>query len=67
MVPADAEIVLEGYVEPGELARRGPFGDHTGYYSLADDFPVFHVTAITIAARADLPGDVVGTPPMEDD
>ena len=49
-VPADAEIVLEGYVERGELAEEGPFGDHTGYYSPADPFPVFHVTAITLAA-----------------
>ena len=56
-VPADAEIVLEGYVEPGELRREGPFGDHTGYYSLADDYPVFHVTAITHRRDADLSGD----------
>ena len=46
-VPAQAEIILEGYVEPGELRREGPFGDHTGFYSLADDYPVFHVTAVT--------------------
>ena len=46
-VPAEAEFVLEGYVDPDELKREGPFGDHTGYYSLADDYPVFHVTAIT--------------------
>ena len=42
-VPANAQIVLEGYVEPGERRREGPFGDHTGLYSLADDFPVFHL------------------------
>jgi UbiD family decarboxylase len=45
-VPAQSNIVLEGYVEPGERRREGPFGDHTGFYSLADDFPVFHLTAI---------------------
>src|SRR4029079_5364215 len=47
MVPAEAEFVLEGYVDPGETRREGPFGDHTGFYSLDDDFPVFHVTAVT--------------------
>src|ERR1700730_7688638 len=46
-VPAEAEIVLEGYVDPKQRRREGPFGDHTGYYSLDDDFPVFHVTAVT--------------------
>ena len=46
-VPAQAEIVLEGYVELGELRSEGPFGDHTGFYSLADDYPVFHVTCVT--------------------
>ena len=46
-VPANAEYILEGYVVPGELKSEGPFGDHTGYYSLEDDFPIFHVTAIT--------------------
>ncbi|MBU1740309.1 MAG: UbiD family decarboxylase, partial [Proteobacteria bacterium] len=46
-VPANAQIVLEGYVEPGERRIEGPFGDHTGYYSSADDYPVFHVTALT--------------------
>ncbi len=65
-VPADAEIVLEGYVEPGELRREGPFGDHTGYYSLEDDYPVFHVTAITRARDAVYPTIVVGKPPQED-
>jgi len=60
-VPARAEFVLEGYVEPGELRREGPFGDHTGYYSLDDDYPVFHVQCVTrkreplYRHRADLP------------
>jgi len=66
-VPADADIVLEGYVDPAEpLAREGPFGDHTGYYSLADDFPTFHVTAITHRRDAVYPTTVVGVPPQED-
>jgi 4-hydroxy-3-polyprenylbenzoate decarboxylase len=65
-VPADAEIVLEGYVEQGELRREGPFGDHTGYYSLADDYPVFHVTAMSHRRDAVYPATVVGRPPMED-
>lgn len=65
-VPASAEIVLEGYVEPHERRREGPFGDHTGFYSLADDYPVFHLTAITRAADAVYPTIVVGKPPMED-
>ena len=42
-MPANAQIILEGYVDPGERRREGPFGDHTGFYSLADDFPVFHL------------------------
>ena len=46
-VPADADIVLEGYVEPDEMRTEGPFGDHTGYYSLSDVYPVFHITCIT--------------------
>ncbi len=65
-VPADAEIVLEGYVEPGEAKREGPFGDHTGYYSLADDYPVFHLTCITRRKDAIYPATIVGKPPMED-
>lgn len=66
-VPADADIILEGYVDPSEpLAREGPFGDHTGYYSLADDFPTFHVTAITHRRDAIYPTTVVGIPPQED-
>ena len=66
LVPAHAEIVLEGYVEIGEERREGPFGDHTGYYSLADDFPVFHVEAITMRRDAIYPATIVGRPPMED-
>jgi 4-hydroxy-3-polyprenylbenzoate decarboxylase len=66
-VPASAEIVLEGYVDPGEpLRREGPFGDHTGYYSLADDYPVFHITAVTHAKNPVYPSIIVGQPPMED-
>ena len=65
-VPADAEIVLEGYVEKGETRLEGPFGDHTGYYSLADDYPVFHVTAITHRSDPIYPTTIVGQPPMED-
>lgn len=65
-VPADAEFVIEGYVPPGERRREGPFGDHTGYYSLADDYPVFHVTAITHRRNAVYPCTIVGPPPMED-
>lgn len=65
-VPANAEIVLEGYVEPKERRIEGPFGDHTGYYSLADEFPVFHVTCITHRKDAIYPATIVGKPPMED-
>ncbi|KAA0226423.1 menaquinone biosynthesis decarboxylase [Fimbriimonadia bacterium ATM] len=65
-VPADAEIVLEGVVDPNELRVEGPFGDHTGYYSLADMFPVFHVSAITMRQRPVYPATIVGIPPMED-
>ncbi|HET6405569.1 MAG TPA: menaquinone biosynthesis decarboxylase [Candidatus Thermoplasmatota archaeon] len=66
-VPADADIVLEGYVDPTEpMALEGPFGDHTGYYSLADMFPKFHVTAITHRRDAIYPTTVVGIPPQED-
>jgi len=66
MVPANAEIILEGYVEAGETRWEGPFGDHTGYYSLADDFPVFHVEAMTMRKDAIYPATIVGRPPMED-
>lgn len=66
-VPANAEIVLEGYVDPKEeLVLEGPFGDHTGYYSLADYYPKFHVTCITHRKDAIYPATVVGKPPMED-
>jgi 4-hydroxy-3-polyprenylbenzoate decarboxylase len=65
-VPAEAEFVLEGYVRPDELRREGPFGDHTGYYSLADDYPVFHVTAITHRHKPVYHATLVGRPPMED-
>lgn len=66
-VPSNAEIVLEGYVEPmEELVLEGPFGDHTGYYSLADYYPKFHVTCITHKKNAIYPATVVGKPPMED-
>ena len=65
-VPATAEIILEGYVRTDEMRREGPFGDHTGYYSLADDYPVFHVTAITHRKDAIYSATVVGKPPMED-
>lgn len=65
-VPADAEIVLEGYIDPSERRLEGPFGDHTGYYSLADKFPVFHVTCVTMRNKAVYPATIVGVPPMED-
>ncbi len=66
-VPAEAEIVLEGYVDPAEpLRREGPFGDHTGFYSLADDYPVFHLTAMTMRNNPIYPATIVGVPPKED-
>jgi 4-hydroxy-3-polyprenylbenzoate decarboxylase len=65
-VPANAEIVLEGHVEPGELRTEGPFGDHTGFYSLEDDYPVFHVTCITHRKKPIYATTIVGPPPMED-
>ena len=66
-VPSEAEIVLEGYIDPEEeLRMEGPFGDHTGYYSAADLFPVFHVTAITRRKKVIYPSIIVGKPPMED-
>jgi len=65
-VPADAEIVLEGYVERGDEREEGPFGDHTGYYSLVDRYPVFHVTAVSHRREAIYPATIVGKPPMED-
>jgi len=66
-VPADADFVIEGYIDPKEPLRlEGPFGDHTGYYSLADLYPAFHVTAITHRKDAVYPATIVGLPPMED-
>jgi len=65
-VPANAEIVLEGYVELGELRTEGPFGDHTGFYSLADEYPVFHVTCVTQRRDPVYATTIVGPPPMED-
>jgi 4-hydroxy-3-polyprenylbenzoate decarboxylase len=65
-VPASAEIVLEGYVDTDELRTEGPFGDHTGYYSLEDEFPVFHVTCITHRKKPIYQTIIVGKPPQED-
>jgi 4-hydroxy-3-polyprenylbenzoate decarboxylase len=65
-VPADVDFVLEGYVQPGELKPEGPFGDHTGFYTPIDDYPVFHLTAITHRNDAVYPATIVGIPPMED-
>jgi 4-hydroxy-3-polyprenylbenzoate decarboxylase len=65
-VPASSHIVLEGYVEPGERRREGPFGDHTGFYSQPDDYPVFHLTCVTRRARPTYLTTIVGIPPMED-
>jgi 4-hydroxy-3-polyprenylbenzoate decarboxylase len=66
-VPASSDVVIEGYVDPSEpLRREGPFGDHTGFYSLADDYPVFHVTCITHKKNPIYPTTIVGRPPMED-
>ena len=65
-VPAQAEIVLEGYVELGETRTEGPFGDHTGFYSLEDQYPVFHVTCLTHRMDPIYPTTIVGPPPMED-
>ena len=64
--PAHAEYVLEGYVTPGELRDEGPFGDHTGYYSPAEPYPVFHLTAITHRRDPIYPTTIVGRPPAED-
>ena len=65
-VPARAEIVLEGHIDAGELGEEGPFGDHTGYYTPAEPFPVFHVDAMTMRRDAIYPSIVVGKPPQED-
>ncbi|MDI6689698.1 MAG: menaquinone biosynthesis decarboxylase [Actinomycetota bacterium] len=65
-VPAHAEIILEGYVDPFERRLEGPFGDHTGYYSLPDEYPVFHIKCITHRKDPIYPATIVGRPPMED-
>jgi 4-hydroxy-3-polyprenylbenzoate decarboxylase len=65
-VPAHAEYILEGYVELGELRSEGPFGDHTGFYTLPDEYPVFHLTAITHRKDPIYAATIVGKPPMED-
>ena len=65
-VPEDAEFVIEGTIDPSEQRMEGPFGDHTGYYSLADMYPVVHVTAITHRKSPVYPCTIVGRPPMED-
>ncbi|HMJ65389.1 MAG TPA: menaquinone biosynthesis decarboxylase [Candidatus Binatia bacterium] len=66
-VPAHADFVIEGYVDPREpLRQEGPFGDHTGYYTLQEPYPVFHITAITHRRDAIYPATIVGMPPMED-
>jgi 4-hydroxy-3-polyprenylbenzoate decarboxylase len=65
-VPAHAEIVLEGYVELGELRAEGPFGDHTGFYTLEDEYPVFHVTCVSHRRDPIYAATIVGKPPMED-
>ena len=65
-VPADVDFVLEGYVQPEEMRPEGPFGDHTGFYTAVEDYPVFHLTAITHRRDAVYPTTIVGVPPMED-
>ncbi|MBI3333446.1 MAG: menaquinone biosynthesis decarboxylase [Candidatus Omnitrophica bacterium] len=65
-VPAEAEVVIEGFVEVGERREEGPFGDHTGYYSLPEPYPVMQVTAITHRKQPVYPTTIVGIPPMED-
>lgn len=65
-VPANAEIVLEGHVRLGELRKEGPFGDHTGFYTLEDDYPVFHVDCVTQRKEPVYATTIVGRPPMED-
>ncbi|MBV9269053.1 MAG: UbiD family decarboxylase, partial [Acidobacteriaceae bacterium] len=65
-VPANSEIVLEGYLNLGELRREGPFGDHTGFYSLDDEYPVFHIECITHRKNPIYAATIVGPPPMED-
>lgn len=66
LIPADAEFVMEGYVDPGETKLEGPFGDHTGFYSLPDMYPVFHLERITRRENPIYPATIVGIPPKED-
>ena len=66
LVPADCDVVIEGYMIPGETREEGPFGDHFGHYSLADQYPVMHIEAITHRKDAVVPMTIVGVPPMED-
>lgn len=66
MVPAESDFVIEGYIDPAEELIEGPFGDHTGFYSPKDVYPVFHITCITHRADAVYPATIVGKPPMED-
>ncbi len=66
-VPANSDFIIEGWIDPAEpLVTEGPFGDHTGFYSLADQFPIYHVTAITHRSNPIYPTTIVGKPPMED-
>ena len=65
-VPAESEIVIEGYADPADLVEEGPFGDHTGYYSMPEMYPRFTVTAITMRRDAVYPTTIVGLPPQED-
>src|SRR5262249_34714805 len=65
-VPADVDFVLEGYVQAGETHPEGPFGDHTGFYTAVEDYPIFHLTAVTPRRDAISPTTIVGKPPMED-
>jgi 4-hydroxy-3-polyprenylbenzoate decarboxylase len=65
-VPANAEYILEGYVQLGELRTEGPFGDHTGFYTMQDEYPVFHITCITHRKNPIYAATIVGKPPMED-
>lgn len=66
LVPADAEFILEGYVDPAESRMEGPFGDHTGFYSLPAEYPVFHLERITRQKNPVYPATIVGIPPKED-
>ena len=66
LVPAEADIVIEGWTDPNETKIEGPFGDHYGFYSLPGNYPVLHVTAVTRRRNAVLPATIVGLPPMED-